>query len=350
LKIRKAKIADLAQVQKLINEFARREEMIPRSINELYENMRDFVVAEEKGIRLSLSCRADLPEMVSDESRVYQILQNIIGNAVKFTEEGSVTISASADDERLRVAVEDTGIGIDEADLPHIFEEFRQLDGTLARKYEGTGLGLAIAIKSAELISATISVESEKGKGSRFEVILPLHWTSQRGGREHPDPDITRAGAATDREIRKSVPGPSGEPLNGRRNGVGELPAIVVIEDDPDNMTTIRAVLKDRYRIFEAMDGRSGIELVQRHIPDLVLLDIALPGISGFTVIKELKSNELTGKIPVIALTALSMKGDRERILRAGCDDYLAKPYNIEELTEKIARWIERHDEHYSRD
>ncbi len=315
----------------------------------IVENLEQM--AEEKKIRIVLSCRADLPEIVSDESRVYQILQNIIGNAVKFTEEGSVSISASVDDERLRIAVEDTGIGIDEADLPHIFEEFRQLDGTLARKYEGTGLGLAIAVKSAELISATISVESEKGKGSRFEVIFPLVWTPRRDALEHtaPGPYPRSADAASPSGVEEPFYDTSHGPRKGGQPGGGtllygdtpggETPSIVVIEDDPDNMTTIRAVLKDGYRIFEAVDGRSGMELVQRHLPELVLLDIALPGISGFTVIKELKSNALTRHIPVIALTALSMKGDRERILRAGCDDYLAKPYNIEELTDKIAHW-----------
>lgn len=317
-------------------------------ISMIVENLEQ--VAGEKGIALRASYQAEIPEITSDESRVYQIFQNIIGNAVKFTEEGSVGISVNSDERRVRVTVEDTGIGIDEKDLPHIFEEFRQLDGTLSRKYEGTGLGLAIAIKSAELISGTISVDSEKGKGSRFEVILPVDWAGQRVMFAQNDADHTSiepspagnrtAAGAAEPERKADDRGPAAE----------RLPGVVVIEDDPDNMTTIRAILRNGYRVFEATEGRTGIEMVYRHIPDLVLLDIALPGISGFTVIKEIKSNFLTKNIPVIALTALSMKGDRERILKAGCDDYLAKPYNIEELMDKINRWLKKGHEHHSRD
>jgi signal transduction histidine kinase/CheY-like chemotaxis protein/HAMP domain-containing protein len=341
-------ILDLSKIE------AGKIDLRPRSISlrtiigVIVENLEQL--AEEKGIELAVSCQADLPEIVSDESRVYQIFQNIIGNAVKFTEKGSVRISANGGDGRVRVTVEDTGIGIDDRDLPHIFEEFRQLDGTLSRKYEGTGLGLAIAIKSAELISGTISVDSEKGKGSRFEVILPVEWTGQRIS---PHRGSGTDSAEKDGDL-ETLPvrdrGRAGEEFEAREQARERLPAIVVIEDDPDNMTTIRAILKGAFRIFEASEGRTGIELVYRNLPDVVLLDIALPGISGFTVIKEIKANYLTRNIPVIALTALSMKGDRDRILGAGCDDYLAKPYNIEELMEKINKWLNRTDEHHPRD
>ncbi len=313
-------------------------------IGTIVENLEQ--VAEEKGITLRTEFRGDIPEITSDESRVYQIFQNIVGNAVKFTEKGGVVISTGGDGERVRVVVEDTGIGIDEKDLPHIFEEFRQLDGTLSRKYEGTGLGLAIAVKSAELISATISVESAKGTGSRFEVMLPVSWTGPRDA--HPREETAQEDDSSRREL--SAPGEDVRNQVERTPVDGSVPAIVVIEDDPDNMTTVRAILKNGFRILEAPDGRTGIELVQRHLPDLVLLDIALPGISGFTVIKEIKSNYRTRHIPVIALTALSMKGDRERILNAGCDDYLAKPYDIGELTQKISFWLDTRHEHDTRD
>ncbi|MCX7678081.1 MAG: ATP-binding protein [Spirochaetes bacterium] len=287
-------------------------------------------VAESKGIALQFMYSEGIPDPVSDETRIYQIFQNIIGNAVKFTEQGRVIVTGVSDGNLIRIAVEDTGIGIDKSQLPHIFEEFRQIDGSLSRKYDGTGLGLAIALKSAELIGATISVESELGKGSRFEVILPVEWPSH-----FPVEVDAQLSKSEDNKNYIQIEWDENNEIDNRIQ-----PTIVVIEDDPDNMVTIRAVLKNQFRLFEAMDGKTGIELVVRHRPDLVILDIALPGISGFTVVRELKNNPQTKGIPIIALTALSMKGDRERILRAGCDDYLAKPYSIEELLAIISKWI----------
>ncbi len=299
-------------------------------LRSILENLEQ--TAESKGITIHFSCSDDLADPVTDETRIHQIFQNIIGNAVKFTEEGSVTVSAASDEKHVRVVIEDTGIGIEESQLPHIFEEFRQIDGSLSRKYDGTGLGLAIALKSAELISAAITVESEPGKGSRFEVIIPIRWMN------HTVPVIEGGEGRLDDETENPL---AAEWISENAEIAGNCPAIVVIEDDPDNMITIRAILKKHYRILEAMDGKTGIELVQRHRPALVVLDIALPGISGFTVVRELKSMPETKAIPVIALTALSMKGDRERILKAGCDDYLAKPYAVEELLAMISKWID---------
>lgn len=299
-------------------------------LRSIIENLEQ--VAENKGIAIHFNCLNDMADPVSDETRIYQIFQNIIGNAVKFTEEGHVTVTAASDEKHVRVVIEDTGIGIEESQLPHIFEEFRQIDGSLSRKYDGTGLGLAIALKSAELISATITVESTPGEGSRFEVIIPLEWMN------HTVPFADESDGNVHAVDEQSFEQLDFEHASHSR----ENATIVVIEDDQDNLITIRAILKKQYRIYEAMDGKAGIDLVQRHRPQLVLLDIALPGISGFTVVRELKSNPETKAIPVIALTALSMKGDRERILKAGCDDYLAKPYMVEELLAIISKWINK--------
>ena len=342
-------ILDLSKIEAGKIDLHPKKLSVRRIINLILENLEQS--ADEKGIELRANLPSELPDIISDESRVYQIFQNIIGNAVKFTEKGRVIISAGGDERHVRVIIEDTGIGIDEKDLPHIFEEFRQLDGTLSRKYEGTGLGLAIAVKSAELISGTISVESKRGKGSSFEVILPLDW--------HGRTQVNSDSVATDSdyvnnrndvsEYEDSEYRYPGAEYPVRKPSGSSLPLIAVIEDDPDNMTTIRAILKDRYRVIEAYEGRTGIELVYRHLPDMVLLDIALPGISGFTVVREIKSNYMTRTTPVIALTALSMKGDRERILEAGCDDYLAKPYGVDQLLEKIQFHLGTKNEHDSR-
>jgi CheY-like chemotaxis protein len=120
------------------------------------------------------------------------------------------------------------------------------------------------------------------------------------------------------------------------------LPTILVIEDNPDNMITIKAVLKDKYKIIEAIDGKKGLEATLQYLPNLVLLDMSLPGMDGYAVVKEIKADEQTNQIPVIALTAHAMKGDREKIILAGCDDYLSKPIDPGKILETIQKWLER--------
>ncbi len=309
-------------------------------ITMIVENLEQ--VAENKGIDIKMEYSNEVPQIESDEPRVYQILQNIIGNAVKFTEEGGVNIRIGLGGALVVVVIEDTGIGIAEADLPHIFEEFRQIDGTLARKYDGTGLGLAIAQKSAQLIGARIDVSSVVGRGSVFTVTVPVKWPEdllQSGmvdgenngdnGLSHNDPYQDSGAGETRRYL-----------VRGRQKTAVDLMKILVVDDDPDNLISINAVLRDRFHVIEARDGMKALEKALNESPDLMLLDMALPGISGFDVVRELKAIRSTRNIPVIALTALSMKGDRERTLEAGCDDYISKPYNIDNLLQTIDKWL----------
>ena len=299
-------------------------------------------IAEEKGVSLQSSFPSDMPMIESDESRVFQIFQNIISNAVKFTEKGSVAVIAELDGEEALVFIRDTGIGIEESALPGIFEEFRQIDGTHARKYEGTGLGLAIAARSAELINASINVESAPGLGTSFTLRIPLRWP---GTDENTRSFITfSAGSkimevAPIREHKKEYSGPrEGTAMAETVN----RPTVMIIDDDKDNIIVVQAVLKDIYRVPYAYDGQDAMEMIRKSPPDLVLLDMSLPGKSGFIVARELKQEDATRRIPLIALTALTMPGDRERILSAGCDDYIAKPYNIDHLKQKIEEWLSK--------
>jgi len=306
-------------------------------ITMITENLEQ--TADDKGIKINIVKPDDLPPIITDEARFYQILQNIVGNAVKFTEDGSVIITCSYDFERVHITVEDTGIGIDEEELPFIFDEFRQIDGTLARKFDGTGLGLAIALKSAEMISGEIRVESSRGVGSRFFISLPILW--QNGDEKAPVSDnsfINRN--KTDPEAYEGSFTACDTSMLPETDKFDESFRIMVIEDDPDNVTTIQAVLESRYETIVAYDGIEGLDMIKKEHPHLVLLDIALPRMSGFDVIKRIKQDESISEIPVIAFTALSMKGDRERILKAGCDDYISKPYNIEYLLDKIEQWL----------
>jgi len=405
--------------------------------------------------------------LVTDENRLNQILQNIAGNAVKFTEEGYVRISAKVVNDHVMIEIEDTGIGISADQLPQIFDEFRQLDGSTSRQYEGTGLGLAIAGKLIELLHGDIEVKSELGEGTIFTVKLPIKWEGmkeesssifRKDFNKYENEVIIPSGKGwlllvEDNESAiiqmKSVLQNKGYQITVAQNGlealefvehtipdgiildlmmpemdgfevlenirskdetrnlpvliltakdlgkadlarlsanniqqlvhkgdvdlnglmykinmmlkksseenkviklselskvnplVSERQRILIIEDNPDNMTTMQAIIPDKYRIIKALDGITGLRIAVTQIPDLILLDINLPRMSGIELLGMLKKSEDTSKIPVIAVTARVTREDKKELLEAGCDDYLAKPVDAKLLTEKISRWLD---------
>ena len=441
------------------------------TVRELASEIVDMIEAqaEAKGIALINNVDDGLPSLCSDLSKCRHILQNIVGNAVKFTDTGNVTISATQVGQRIEIAVSDTGIGIAEDQLLFVFDEFRQADETTSRTYGGTGLGLAIARKYATLLRGTITVESTPGKGSTFTLRLPLTLDAQGIGKH----------VAESEPCKNSTPGASREPSsstrgqgqcilivedsepavvqmkdflagegyrvqvarNGREaleqiaialpdaiildlmmpevdgfevlhkiradertaqipvliltakhvtreelaflkgNHIHQLiqkgninkkdllttitkmvsprqdkpmlpprkhapardpanPVILVVEDNPDNMVTIKALLKDVGSIIEATNGPAGIEQARAHTPDIVLLDISLPGMDGFKVLEKIRNEESLRHLPVIALTARAMKGDREEILSHGFDGYITKPIDEKILMDTILEII----------
>ncbi|MCF8298209.1 MAG: response regulator [Saprospiraceae bacterium] len=465
------------------------------------ENLQS--IAEEKALALSLNIPADLPFIETDESKLYHILTNIIGNAVKFTEDGSVDISVRQESKSLVVEVKDSGIGISEEMLPYIFDEFRQVDGSTSRRFEGTGLGLAIAKKMSKVLGCEISVESKLGEGTVFTITIPIKWSEDiyivdennhkkktskakpydsllskekdideenkiaeshiliiddnddvitqlkavlkeegyiinvaRGGQEaldyfkHSIPhgiildlmmpeidgfevledirttektknipvliltakDLTKDELAKlssnniqqlihkgdvdiDKLLNKIRLMLNIEPKLGTRNFYTErsrsaeletrnsesvtrnfyteqsrsakpetnLPNILIVEDNPDNMTTLKAILKGKYNIYEAVDGEQGLKIAQSQQPDLILLDMSLPEMEGEKVIQILKGNDKTKDIAVIAVTAQAMLGDKEKFLEAGCDGYIPKPIEQDELFGEIGRLLNGH-------
>ena len=296
------------------------------SLGQLLGTINDNLTqqAKDKGLELNLKVPEDLSQIVSDEQKLYQVLLNIAGNAVKFTEAGSVSVIVKNDAKNVYVDIEDTGIGISEDALPHIFDEFRQVDGSTSRKYEGTGLGLAIAYKTIKLLCGKITVKSTLGKGSVFTVTIPIKW----------------AGEATDKFKDETVePKPS-----NKETGVQptkDLKNVLVIEDNPDNMISVTALLKGKYNILESFDGEDGIKQAGKKLPDLILLDMILPGMAGTEVVKILKRDKKTRDIPVIALTASVMPQNKQTFLEAGCDDFIAKPIDLHVLLDTMQKWLE---------
>jgi signal transduction histidine kinase/CheY-like chemotaxis protein len=387
----------------------------------------------------------------SDVNKFRHILQNLVGNAVKFTEKGTVVIKASQYENGIEVTVTDTGIGIPEEHLPYIFDEFRQADSSTSRRFGGTGLGLTISKKYANLLGGTVTVKSAPDMGSEFTLILPMQYsienritdstsidnyrfeTIQSTGDCENDltektillvednessiiqikdliegigckiqiaQDAGEAFAIIEQTIPDAIvldlmmPDVDGfkvlEILRNaettlnipvliltakhitkeelkflKRNNVHQLiqkgdikrlelrqaiinmlhphvvmkeqvslksqaikgkPVVLVIEDNPDNMTTVKALLEDHHIVLEAVNAREGIEMAKIHLPNLVLMDIALPDINGIEAFRKIRKMPQLQHIPIIALTASVMKHDRETILAHGFDAFIAKP------------------------
>ncbi len=306
----------------------------PFSVSRLLMEVRDMLgpMAVRKEIDLSIQIELGTPdEVVGDEGRVRQILVNLINNALKFTDNGSVTASISATRESEAGAaflfeVTDTGIGIASDQLDCIFGSFSQVEVSAARNFDGAGLGLAICKRLAELMGGEIGVESELGSGSRFWVKLPF---AVDAGSAMPV-----QAASPDAVSESSLDADAGV-LSGR---------ILLVEDNPFNQRLILSALgKAGYHVDLVQNGRDAVEtLAKAHdgnglTYDLVLMDIRMPVMDGVTAARHIRSAaHRSAQIPIIALTAGAMAGDRERAIEAGMDYFLSKPVDIDLLIERI--------------
>ncbi|MBB3188223.1 hybrid sensor histidine kinase/response regulator [Microbacter margulisiae] len=462
-------ILDLSRIE------AGREEIRAHLFN-MNDLIRDVVEtiepqSKQKKLKLIYIPNEALPEITSDYDKCRHILQNIVANAIKFTEKGKVEIRADRIVDAVQIDIIDTGIGIKAEFLPHIFEEFRQADGSNSRKYGGTGLGLAIAKKYANMLGGQISVESAEGHGSHFTFSIPVKLGAQvktvdyqgisapvykpeeiqhesqkidvtkktilvvedteaiviqlcdiletegyhvmvahngqealeRISEQMPDTmildlmmpevdgfevlrhireekisehlpviiltakyvtkdelaflthnsifqlirkgDINKAQLLNaviqsmlpaDQEISNTTATPQ-----QLRIPINERPTVLIVEDNADNMLTIKALLEDSCVVIEAEDGISGVELAKQHVPHIILMDIALPGMSGIEALHILRKNQKTKNIPVIAVSASAMKGDRESFLIEGFDDYVSKPIDSRRLDEVMHKWLQ---------
>ena len=423
------------------------------NVNLLLRDVTDLIEpqARHKNISLRLIAEDKLPPLRSDYEKCRHILQNIVANAIKFTETGEVTIGAKTDEHNVYIQVTDTGIGIDKEFISLIFDEFRQADSSNSRKYGGTGLGLSISKKYASMLGGQIEVESQLGKGSAFTLRLPLESKLPNQIQEHHfatpgrwDSDLVisdteraektillvedseairiqmcdmlnshgyvvamaQNGSEALEQIAKRIPDalildlmmpevdgfevlrrirdkketshlpvviltakyitkedltflkhnnvhqliqkgdinksqlleivskmlfpgnsiPVLQMAQKKETQPADLPRILVVEDNGDNMVTIKALLDGIGEIIEANDGKQGIKLALQHLPDLVLMDIALPDSNGNEVLHRMKKEKALLHIPVIAVTASAMKGNREQFIADGFDDYISKP------------------------
>ncbi len=425
------------------------------NVNSLVHEVIDLIQsqAQQKNIGLTFEANDNLPIILSDYEKCRHIVQNIVANAIKFTDAGAVSIRTLTDNKSLLVEVSDTGIGIEKEFISQIFEEFRQADNSNSRKHGGTGLGLSIAKKYAAFLGGDITVESEKGKGSKFTLRLPIdHVFSEATGHyEHIHPIYVSGDSRHDKKEHKwgektillvedseaaiiqmkemlssqgyqvLIAQNGGQALDQialktpdalildlmmpevdgfevlrrirenevtaqlpviiltakyvtkeelaflKHNHIHQLiqkgdiskdqllkalsemifsekadnkipekkqiiphqdgdPVILVVEDNPDNMLTIKALLSGYGTILEAIDGLKGIELALEHVPNLILMDIAIPEMNGIEVLRKMRETELLKNVCIIAVSASAMKGDKEHFISCGFDDYISKP------------------------
>jgi signal transduction histidine kinase/ActR/RegA family two-component response regulator len=294
------------------------------------------VRAEGKGLELTLELAPRLPRTIdTDAMRLRQILVNLLGNAVKFTETGSVRMTVAtrplADGgDLLEIGVCDTGVGIPPEHLERVFEAFEQADASTTRRFGGTGLGLAISRRLAHLLGGEITVQSRPAIGSRFTLTHPVpaaaSWVETDGPprSEGPDP------------ARRPEPNVS---LAGR--------TVLLVEDGPDNRRLLSHYLSAAgAAVVCANDGIDALAQVAQAAQagrsfDLVLMDMQMPRLDGYAATQQLRAGGST--LPIVALTAHAMAGDRQRCLDIGCDDYLSKPVRRVALVQAVARWIEHH-------
>lgn len=286
------------------------------SLRDALDDVRALLAldAESKGVVLAVRVADDLPELVTgDPIRVRQVLTNLVGNAVKFTAQGRVDVTAARGvGDAVVVRVTDTGVGIAADVLPKLFDPFAQADATTTRRYGGTGLGLAISRELAELMGGTLTASSVPGEGSEFVLAVPLPAAE----------DATEVGVA------RITPAALDD----------ELP-VLVAEDNPVNRVVATEMLRKRGLAVEhAADGRAAVDMVLARRYAAVFMDCQMPELDGYEATRELRRAGVT--VPIIAMTANAMKGDREQCLAAGMDDYLAKPLHASDLDAALSRWV----------
>ncbi|MDR2390120.1 MAG: diguanylate cyclase [Planctomycetota bacterium] len=271
-----------------------------------------------------------LPVIDADENRIQQILYNLIGNAIKFTERGCIRVSAEVADRMVAVSIIDTGIGIPEDKFERIFESFEQVDGSTARLYGGTGLGLSITKKLVELHGGTIRVESTLGKGSRFTFTVPASDAKKE--------DIALARKpASNIDIEDFSETPAEAAVNNRQAAAG-TDRILVVDDEPVNIQVLKNLLLVRkYSVTTAYSGVEALKLIEDGGDfDLILLDVMMPRMSGFEVCQKLRKNHSLFNLPILMLTAKNQIHDIVLGFQSGANDYLQKPFDKVELLARV--------------
>jgi PAS domain S-box-containing protein len=292
-------------------------------------------VAKKKHIRFSLARGEDTPPVYIDPDKMERVFFNIIGNAFKFTPNGGtieINISYGSKGKRgdfIQISVKDSGIGIKETDLPHIFERFMQAESTSSIQHQGTGLGLALAAELVELQGGKIAAASEYGKGSTFTVYIPAGKKHIRDLSQIKEDEVEVLRSQQEVEC-SDLRYEEVTPLE--HVPTGERPFILFVDDNPDVRKYVTGILAKQYDVISAADGQEGLEKLQQYLPDLIISDVMMSPMDGYEFCKIVKSNPQLKHIPFIFLTAKADTGFKIESLEEVADDYIVKPFNAREL------------------
>jgi len=367
--IRKIDIQNLALTEKInhmlklskfdagMSKVVLHEIIIEPFIANIVTNFQDL--ATHRNIALNFSSRSDIGSILIDREKLTDILNNLIRNAYKFTEKGKIDVILSSDGHNIVIEVRDTGIGMSEKTLKKIFTRFQQGDDSRTRLYEGTGLGLAIVKESVDMLHGAISVESVEQQGTTFTVQLPMNLEAlephafaerrkknrRRNDRNYEQHDRRRNPRREEDSVivdSENIIQILASDIKTRdietikvveaKNSLGKL---VVAEDNAAVRLLLQAILKD-YTLFLAPDGQLAWETIQKEQPDLIISDIMMPLMDGYSLVENIKSNKHTENIPIILITASADNTDRIKGLQLGADDFLTKPFHHLELKARV--------------
>ncbi|MFK7948806.1 MAG: ATP-binding protein [Saprospiraceae bacterium] len=293
-------------------------------------------LAEQKNIQFIYNTPNELPSFDFDKNKVEKVLFNLISNAIKFTKANgivTVDITKNTQTEQLQIQVIDTGIGIPEKEQLHIFDRFYQVDGSNTRAHEGTGIGLALSKELTEVMNGLLTFQSEFGKGSTFEIVLPMVQISNNVE------IVTETKAYIPQLINRTE-----QPATRNSQPVFNPDATnvaLIIEDNDELRDFIKSSIEHQYQIIEAANGQQGLELALKYVPNIIISDVMMPIMDGFELCKRVKTDEKTAHIPVILLTAKTAMDNVLKGLQYKADAYIRKPFNVEELLLRMKNLID---------
>jgi signal transduction histidine kinase len=314
---------------------------------------------EQAGLRLIVEC-PPLPEPIRVDRQMWEkIVLNLLSNAFKFTLSGFIRVKLHAVEGGVELVVQDSGVGIRAGDLPHLFERFYRAQTPQARTQEGSGIGLALVQELVRLHGGSITVESQEGAGTTFTVRLPADSNHTPPASQEQQSTLTSPALLADPYVEEAlgwlpeshqeaiaVDGPDISPapvtlLPAARVGTGTLPEhsarLLVVDDNADMRAYLQRLLRPFYQVELAADGKTALTLAREMPPDLIISDVMLPGLDGFTLLKELRADPTTARIPVLLLSARAGEEATLEGLAAGAEDYLVKPFSARELLARVA-------------
>jgi signal transduction histidine kinase len=346
-------INDLLEVARLESEeFKLRPEAI--ELGEFVQSQVESVrpIARLKGLELAVEPPVATAWVDADPAHLEKILVNLLTNAIKFTPRGGrVGVGVRVDGSRASVSVKDTGIGISAADLPQVFERFRQADGSSGRRFSGVGIGLSLARELAQKHGGSLSAESELDQGSTFFLYLPLREngvsatpSSERSGMSPSQREAEDSLVALLHDADRFIPATEEATSSPSETASDGRPTVLVIDDEPDMRRYLASLLTDQYRVLEARDGLEGLELARKQRPELVLLDLMMPGMDGWQVCRELKGSRTDDAPKVVVVTARTDEMAKIAALKQGADDFMSKPFSALEVRTRLSNLRHAHE------